>query len=76
MRTGVVVVVGPGSEGEVSLLGVGPVSGVGPFAQGGLDEAFGFAVGLRRVGASAAVFEAHLATSLAKGGRDSSCHYR
>jgi hypothetical protein len=28
MRTGVVVVVGPGSEAEVSLLGVGPVSGV------------------------------------------------
>jgi hypothetical protein len=42
------------------------VSGVGPFAQGGLDEAFGFAVGLRRVGASSAVFEAHLETGLAK----------
>ena len=66
MRTGVVVVVGPRSEGEVSLLGVGPVSGIGPFAQSGLDKAFGFAVGLRRVRASAAVFETHLATSLAK----------
>ena len=66
MRTGVVVVVGPGSEGEVALVGVGPVSGIGPFAQSGLDEAFGFAIGLRRVRASAAVFEAHLETSLAK----------
>ena len=66
MRAGVVVVVGPGSKTEVSLLGVGPVSGVGPFAQGGLDEAFGFAVGLRRVRSSAAVFETHLETSLAK----------
>ena len=66
MRTVVVVVVGPGSEGEVTLLGVGPVSGIGPFAQSGLDEAFGFAVGLRGVRAGAAVFEAHLETSLAK----------
>ena len=66
MRTGVVVIVGPGSEGEVPLVGVGPVSGIGPFAQSGLDEAFGFAVGLRRVRTSAAVFEAHLQTSLAK----------
>jgi hypothetical protein len=57
MRTGVVVGVGPGSEGEVALVGVGPVSGIGPFAQSGLDEAFSFAVGLRRVRASAAVFE-------------------
>jgi hypothetical protein len=61
-----VVVVGPGSEAEVALLGVGPVSSVGPFAQGGLDEAFSFAVGLRRVRASTAVFEAHFETSLAK----------
>src|ERR1700681_4694189 len=66
MRTSVVIVVGPGREDEVALIGVGPVSGIGPFAQSGLDEAFGFAVGLRRVRASAAVFEAHLQTSLAK----------
>src|SRR5271170_177833 len=63
MRAGKVVVVGPGSESEVALLRVGPVSGVGPLAQGGLDEALGFAVGLRGVGASAVVFEAHLAAS-------------
>src|SRR5580700_12210383 len=47
-------------------MGVGPVSGIGPFAQSGLDEAFRFAVGLWRVRASAAVFEAHLETSLTK----------
>jgi hypothetical protein len=32
--------------------------GVGPFAQAGLDEALGFAVGLWRVGPGADVFEA------------------
>jgi hypothetical protein len=42
------------------------VSGVGPLAQSGLDEAFGFAIGLRRVRTSAAVFESHLETNLAK----------
>jgi hypothetical protein len=42
------------------------VSGVGPLAQGGLDEAFGFAIGLRRVRASAAVFEAHVKTNAVK----------
>jgi hypothetical protein len=66
MRTSTVVVVGPWSEGEVSLLGVGPMSGVSPFAQSGRDEAFGFAVGLWGVGTGAAVFEAYLQTGLAK----------
>ena len=61
-----VVIVGPGSEGKVALVGVGPVSRVSPFAQSSLDEAFGFAVGLGRVRTGAAVFEAHLRTSLAK----------
>ena len=61
-----VVVVGPGSQGEVALLRVGPVSGVGPLAEGSLDEALGFAVSLRRVRARAAVLEAHLQTNLAK----------
>jgi hypothetical protein len=66
MRTLVVVVVSPRSEGEVALIGIGPVSGVGPFAQSSLDEAFGFAVCLRRVRSSTTVFDAHLETSLAK----------
>ena len=42
------------------------MSSVGPLAQGGLAKAFGFAVGLGRVRASAAVFEAHLQASLVK----------
>ena len=50
----------------VSFVGIAPVSGVGPFAQSGLDEAFGFAVGLRRVRTSAAVLEAHLLASVAE----------
>ena len=57
MRACEVVVVEPGLAVGVALLGVGPVLGVGPFAQGGLDEAFGFAVGARGVGAGAAVAE-------------------
>ena len=66
MRSVEVVVVGPGSESEVALRGVGPVRGVGPFAQSGLDEAFGFAIGLRRVRTSAAVLESHVQTSVAE----------
>lgn len=66
MRADEVVIVGPGSEREVALLRVRPVSGVGPLAQGGLDKAFGFAVGLRRVRASAAMFEAECETGLTK----------
>ena len=42
------------------------MGGVGPFAQSGLDEAFGFAVGLRRVRTSAAVLEAHVLASVAE----------
>ena len=66
MRADEVVVVGPGSEREVALLGVGPVSGVGPLAKSGLDEAFGFAIGLGRVRTSAAVFEAERDAGVAK----------
>ena len=66
MRSVEVVVVSPRSESEVAMSGVGPVSGVGPLAQSGLDEAFGFAIGLRRVGASATVLEAQVQTSVTK----------
>ena len=53
----VVVVVGPWLQGSISLLRVGPVFCVGPFAQRGLDESLGLAVGLGRVGPGAAVFD-------------------
>ena len=36
-----VVVVGTGGEESVSFVGIAPVSGIGRFAQSGLDEAFG-----------------------------------
>jgi len=41
----------------VAFVGVFPVFGVEPFAHGGLDEAFGFAIGTRRVGSGAVVFD-------------------
>jgi hypothetical protein len=66
MRPLVVVVIGPGSEGEIALVRVGRVSRVSPLAQSSLNKAFGFAIGLRRVRASAAMFEAHLEASIAK----------
>src|ERR1035438_9807763 len=66
MRADEVVVVVPGSESEVALVGVVPVSDVGPLAQSGLDEAFGFAVGLRRVRTSASMFESECVAGLAK----------
>ena len=40
------------------MAGVGVGVSIGPFAQGGLDEALGFAVGAWSVGASEALFEA------------------
>lgn len=61
-----VVVVGPGGESVVALFGVRPVSAVGPLAHGGLNEAFGLAIGLRRVRACATVLKTHLAANLAK----------
>src|SRR5512144_424092 len=66
MRALVVVVVVPGRQGEISFRGVAPVSGVGPLAESGLDEAFGFAVGLRGVRAGAVVPQAHLLAGVAK----------
>ena len=42
----------------IALLGVGVMANVSPLAQGGLDEAFGLAVGARRVRAGEAVLDA------------------
>ena len=66
MRAGEVVVVQPGLQVLVALLGVGPVTRVSPLAQGGLDEAFGFAVGARSIGAGEAVTKAELQAGLAE----------
>src|SRR5277367_2348543 len=61
-----VVVVGPGLQMSVALLGVGPVLRVSPLAQGGLDEAFGLAVSSGGVGASTLMADLHGLTSLAE----------
>src|SRR5271165_1209185 len=66
MRADEVVVVQPGLEVLVGLLGIGPMANVGPFAQSGLDKAFGFAIGARGVGAGEVVTNAELEASLAK----------
>jgi hypothetical protein len=57
MRSVPVVLVDPGSEVLFSFGGVLEGAGVGPFAQGGLDEAFGLTVGAWCVGPGAAVLE-------------------
>src|SRR5271165_1829453 len=66
MRAGEVVVVQPGLEVLVALLGVGPMANVSPFAQSGLDKAFGFAIGARGVRAGEVVTNAELETGLAE----------
>jgi len=55
MRTVPVVVVKPGKKMYLTVLRVSIQAGVGPFAQGGLDEAFGFAVSAWSVRASEAM---------------------
>jgi hypothetical protein len=55
MRTMPVVVVKPGLELVVAMLGSGINTGVSPFAQSGLNEAFSFTVGARSIGASEAM---------------------
>ena len=57
MRSSEVVVGGPGLQMLVTFVGVFPVFGVDPFAHGGLDEAFGFAIGTWGVGSGAMVFD-------------------
>ena len=61
-----VVVVHPGLEVGVAFVGVGPVFCVSPFAQSGLDEAFGLAVGAGCVGTSEAVTDIELGAGLAE----------
>ena len=58
MRAMPVVVVEEGWEAGGALSGVGVSMSVGPFAQGGLDEALGVAIGLWSVGPGEAVLEA------------------
>ena len=57
MRAMPVVIVEEGREPCAAIRGMGIGVSVGPFAQGGLDEAFGFAVGPWRIGAGETLFE-------------------
>ena len=61
-----IVVVGPGLEMEIAFVGIGPVMGIGPLAQGRLDKSLGFSVGSRSVGSGAVVFDLFAGTCLAK----------
>ena len=55
MRAVPVVVVKPGKKMVMALLGVLIGPGISPFAESGLDETFGFAVGARGIGTSEVV---------------------
>ncbi len=58
-----IVVVEPGEQMVGALEGGAVGAGIGPFAEGGLDEALGLAVGARGVGAGEAVADAEAAAS-------------
>ena len=54
----------PAGEGEAPLLAVALDGAVGPAAEQGADEALGFAVRARRVGAGAQVFDPRMELTL------------
>ena len=58
MRTMPVVMVKPGLELVIAMLGSGINTGVSPFAQSGLNEALGFAVSAWSIGAGEAMAQA------------------
>src|SRR5579864_8346099 len=61
-----VVVVQPGSKAGCSLRGAGVGGGVSPLAQGGLDEALGFAIGSGGIGFSAQMTDSQFAAGVAE----------
>src|SRR5512146_416224 len=69
MRAMPVVLVQPREQVIGTLVRVGVGASIGPFAESGLDEAFGFAVGARGVGASAFVADPVLEAELPEGSR-------
>src|SRR6267142_6321076 len=60
MRPVPVVVVQPGKKLVVALLGVLIETGIGPFAESGLDKSFGFTVGARGVRTGEVMAQAEL----------------
>lgn len=67
MRTMPVVVVQPGVELVIAMLGSGINTGVSPFAQSGLDEALCFAIGAGSIGTSEAMTQAEGENSATEG---------
>ena len=68
MRSMPVVLVNPRSQMAKAFGGVLVEAGVGPLADGGLDEAFGLAIGAWGVDASAGVLELEIAAGLREQG--------
>ncbi len=66
MRTVPIVAMEPGLEMGGAMSGVGINSGIGPFAQRGLDETFGFAIGAWRVGKGEEVAQAEALAGIAE----------
>ena len=58
-----VVMLKPGQQGLIAFFGVEVMANEGPFPQGGLNEAFGLAVGAGSVGTGEAVLDAELEAS-------------
>ncbi len=58
----------PLGQHGIALVRGGVFAGVGPFAQAGLDEALGFAIGPRRVGLGSDVLDPKGFEKLGKGG--------
>jgi hypothetical protein len=67
MRPMPIVAVQPDWQLGAALFGGVERGSVSPFAQGGLDEALGFAIGLRRIGSGADVFDAEPAAGVLEG---------
>ena len=65
-----VIHVAPSWQGLSALVRCGVAAGIGPFAQGRLDEALSLAIGPGRIGPCADMFQAWVAASSGKGFQD------
>ena len=65
-----VIHVAPSWQGLSALVRCGVAAGIGPFAQGGLDEALSLAIDPGRIGPCADMFQAWVTASSGKGFRD------
>ena len=65
-----VIHVAPSWQGLSALVRCGVAAGIGPFAQGSLDEALSLAISPGRIGPCADMFQARVTASSGKGFRD------